>query len=149
MPANGPLRARCFQGQYIIEGTVPEPLSPVLWNQNTPTRLPIHELVPSFFKMGAIQPSHSQTHHRKRLTKLPQAFAAAIAVILFIQFTILPRFLSSPSVAVQQLEAFQLQRLEEGLRKCSEYRRPVVEYAFRKCLFFALGLEDGLERIES
>jgi hypothetical protein len=81
--------------------------------------------------MGAPIPSPNANAnaHRKPRKLLPQALILAVAIILFIQFTILPRFISEPSIAAQKLSNFQLTSLEAGLSKCAELTSPPVEYA--------------------
>ncbi|KAL3418578.1 hypothetical protein PVAG01_10294 [Phlyctema vagabunda] len=67
---------------------------------------------------------------RHRRSKVPLSVISAIAVILFVQFSLLPWYISRPtpeSLAVSQL---QLERLDAGLEQCAEFSTPLAQYTF-------------------
>lgn len=51
-------------------------------------------------------------------------------LLIFIQFSSLPRFFTQTSFASQRLSDFYLDRLKSGLEKCSELKAPYVHYEF-------------------
>ncbi|KAG4443289.1 hypothetical protein IFR05_001233 [Cadophora sp. M221] len=70
-------------------------------------------------------PSSSRRQYRP---KLPVSIITAVVFILGIQFVILPRYVYQLSPSEIKLTQFQLDALDEGLRKCQADRTPPIEY---------------------
>lgn len=70
--------------------------------------------------------------HRKSRMRLPVPVWALsiIGLILYIQFAIIPRFLSEPSQNELRLSRFQLDRLDAGLQRCADFNTPPLQYEF-------------------
>jgi imidazolonepropionase-like amidohydrolase len=73
---------------------------------------------------------HPHRKHRFRLPAPVPILFSIIAFILYLQFAVLPRFLSEPSLSELRLSQLQLARLNAGLQKCGEFNTPAVQYEF-------------------
>jgi len=81
--------------------------------------------------MGTSNPPESESRARvsRRLRSRPSiSLLITLALILILQFTILPRYLSEPRPAALRLSSYQLNRLDVGLQKCTELKTKPVEY---------------------
>ena len=65
---------------------------------------------------------------RQYRPKLPVSIITTILFILGIQFVILPRYVYQMSPSEMRLTQFQLDALDEGLRKCQADRTPPIQY---------------------
>ena len=73
---------------------------------------------------------HPYRKHRFRLPVPVPILFSIIVFILYLQFAVLPRFLSEPSTGELRLSQLQLERINAGLQKCSEFNTPPVQYEF-------------------
>jgi hypothetical protein len=79
--------------------------------------------------MGAsILPTAPNQPRRTRRSLVSLPILAAIVLLIFIQFSILPQLFTRNSVASQRLSNFHLGRLKAGLEKCAELKTPHVRY---------------------
>jgi hypothetical protein len=80
--------------------------------------------------MGAATPTAPNQPRRNRRRNVSLPLIAAILLLIFIQFSILPRFITRTSLTSQRLSDFHLERLRSGLQKCAEFEAPSVKYEF-------------------
>ncbi|KAK0112059.1 hypothetical protein ONS96_001319 [Cadophora gregata f. sp. sojae] len=72
--------------------------------------------------------SSPATSRRTYRPKLPVSVITAVLFILGIQFIILPKYVYQLSPSELRLTQFQLDALDEGLRKCQADRAPPIQY---------------------
>jgi hypothetical protein len=72
--------------------------------------------------------SNQSPRNRRSLVSLP--ILAAIVLLIFVQFSILPQLFTKTSLASQRLSDFNLDHLKVGLEKCTELKSPHVRYEF-------------------
>lgn len=72
--------------------------------------------------------SNQSRRNRRRLVSLP--ILAAILLLIFVQFSIVPQLFTRTSLASERLSDFYLDRLTAGLKKCAEIKSPYVQYEF-------------------
>ncbi|RDW75872.1 hypothetical protein BP5796_06693 [Coleophoma crateriformis] len=78
--------------------------------------------------LPTLQEPVSHRHRKRGHFRLPLSIVSAVGVILFLQFSILPRYISRSSPEALAVSQLQLQRLDAGLAKCAEFNAPVVQY---------------------
>jgi hypothetical protein len=78
----------------------------------------------------AILPTVPNQPRRNRRGSGSLPLIAAIFLLIFIQFSIIPRFITRTSGSSQRLSDFHLERLRSGLQKCGEFEAPHVQYEF-------------------
>lgn len=81
----------------------------------------------NMYKQLASNPSPTPSRRQYR-PKLPVSIITAVIFVLGIQFVILPRYVYQLSPSEIRLTQFQLDALDEGLRKCQADRTPLIEY---------------------
>ncbi len=72
-------------------------------------------------------PKQLRRNHRG-LVSIP--ILAAIVLLIFIQFSILPQLFTRTYAASQRQSDFHIDRLRAGLEKCAEWKSPHVQYEF-------------------
>ncbi|TID14531.1 carbohydrate esterase family 9 protein-like protein [Venturia nashicola] len=64
----------------------------------------------------------------QRRLRVPTSFLAVFAIILFLQYWILPQLFFNTSPSTVKLSQFHHDRLEAGLQKCAEVNAPPLSY---------------------
>jgi hypothetical protein len=67
---------------------------------------------------------------RNRWRHVSFPIVAAVVLLIFIQFSILPRFFTQTYFASQRLSDFRLDGLKSGLERCAELKAPHFQYEF-------------------
>ncbi|KAH8802876.1 hypothetical protein F5884DRAFT_803522 [Xylogone sp. PMI_703] len=76
----------------------------------------------------------SRTHSPRRpsQSRLPLVLFSILAIVIYLQFYALPQYIyrSEPSPNALKLSQHHLDRVKEGLRRCTTYNAPPVQYVF-------------------
>lgn len=85
--------------------------------------------------MGSPGLPHPQSHSRSQRKPhlrlpVPVSIFFIIGIVLFAQFTVIPRLVKEPSPNALKLSQIQLDRLDAGLQKCTEFQKPPLQYEF-------------------
>jgi imidazolonepropionase-like amidohydrolase len=81
--------------------------------------------------MGSIRASKpKQTRRSRRRISLSFPFIAALLLVVFVQFSLLPSLFKEPSPSSLRLLEYQRNLLKAGLRRCAEFQTLPVQYEF-------------------
>ena len=71
-----------------------------------------------------------QTRRNRRRISHSFPVIAAILLVVFIQFSVLPQFFKGPTPSSLKLSEYQHGILKAGLQRCAEFQTPPVQYEF-------------------
>lgn len=76
--------------------------------------------------------SRVQPPARSNRSKLPVVLLSTLAIVIYAQFYLLPRYIyqTEPTANALKFSQHNADRVKEGLKRCAEYNTPTVQYTF-------------------